>query len=83
MLLGNHDFLRLRISSSNFSVENGKLDNTLSRLAGEIKYFERTHFVFEHVHDNILSRANSLDDYGLFKSNSEGPFTPGKDEDIL
>lgn len=83
MLLGNHDFLRLRISSSNFSVENGNLDDTLSRLAGEIKYFERTHFVFEHVHDNILSKANSLEDYGLFKSNSDGQFTPGKDEDIL
>ena len=27
MLLGNHDFLRLRISSSNFSVENGNLDD--------------------------------------------------------
>ena len=83
MLLGNHDFLRLRISSSNFSVENGNLDDTLSRLANEIKYFERTHFVFEHVHDNILSRANSLEDYDFYKTNSDGQFTPGNDDDIL
>ena len=26
-LLGNHDFLRLRIATSNFSVESGKLDD--------------------------------------------------------
>ena len=83
MLLGNHDFLRLRISSSNFSMEKGNLDDMLRRLAGEIKYFERTHFVFEHVHEKILSKANSLEDYGFFKSNSDGQFTPGKDEDIL
>lgn len=82
MLLGNHDFLRLRISSSNFSLENGNLDEVLNRLAGEVQFFERTHFVFEHVHENILSRANSLEDYGFFKSNSDGQFTAGDEEDI-
>ena len=81
-LLGNHDFLRLRISSSNFSVENNKLDENLERLARDIQYFERTHFVLERIHDNILSRANSLDDYGLFKSNSNYEYSAGNEEDI-
>lgn len=81
-LLGNHDFLRLRISSSNFSVDGSKLEKSLERLANDIQYFERTHFVFERVHDSILSRANSLDDYGLFQSNSNQEYSAGNDEDI-
>lgn len=81
-LLGNHDFLRLRISSSNFSVDGNKLEESLERLANDIQYFERTHFVFERVHDSILSRANSLDDYGLFQSNSNQEYSAGNDEDI-
>lgn len=81
-LLGNHDFLRLRISSSNFSVDGSKLEESLERLANDIQYFERTHFVFERVHDSILSRANSLDDYGLFQSNSNQEYSAGNDEDI-
>lgn len=81
-LIGNHDFLRLRISSSNFSVDNNKLEENLERLARDIQYFERTHFVFERVHDNILSRANSLEDYGLFKSNSNQEYSAGNEEDI-
>ena len=83
MLLGNHDFLRLRISASNFKVEGNRLNETISRLAKDIQYFERTHFVFEHVHDCILSRANSLEDYGLFKSNSNEQFTPANEDLIL
>lgn len=81
-LLGNHDFLRLRISSSNFSVDGSKLEESLERLANDIQYFERTHFVFERVHENILSRANSLEDYGLFKSNSNQEYSAGNEEDI-
>lgn len=81
-LLGNHDFLRLRISSSNFNVDNNKLEENLERLAKDIQYFERTHFVFERVHDNILFRANSLEDYGLFKSNSNQEYSAGNEEDI-
>lgn len=82
-LLDNHDFLKLRISSSNFSVDGNKLEETLSKLARNIQYFERTHFVFKHVHDNILSRANSLDDYGLFMVNTSETFNNAEDEDIL
>ena len=82
VLLGNHDFLRLRISSSNFSVDGNKLEENLERLANDIQYFERTHFVFERVHDSILSRANSLDDYGLFQNNSNQEYTAGNDKDI-
>ena len=81
-LLGNHDFLRLRISSSNFSVENNKLEENIERLARDVQYFERTHFVFERVHENILLRANSLEDYGLFKSNSNQEYSAGNEEDI-
>lgn len=81
-LLGNHDFLRLRISSSNFSVDGNKLEESLERLANDIQYFERTHFVFERVHDRILKRANSLDDYGLFQVNSNQQYSAGNDEDI-
>lgn len=81
-LLGNFDFLRLRISSSNFSVDGNKLEESLERLANDIQYFERTHFVFERVHENILSRANSLDDYGLFKNNSNQEYSAGNEEDI-
>ena len=81
-LLGNHDFLRLRISSSNFSVDDNKLEESLERLANDIQYFERTHFVFERVHDSILSRANSLDDYGLFQNNSNQDYSAGNEEDI-
>lgn len=83
-LIGNHDFLRLRISSSNFSVDGTKLEENLERLANDIQYFERTHFVFERVHDSILSRANSLDldDYGLFQSNSNQEYSVGDDKDI-
>lgn len=83
MLLGNHDFLKLRISASNFRLEGNRLDETLSKLANDIQYFERTHFVFEHVHDNILSRANSLEDYGLYGSNSNEQFTSANEDDIL
>jgi hypothetical protein len=82
MLLGNHDFLRLRIASSNFSVDGNKLEESLGRLANDIQYFERTHFVFERVNEKILSRANSLDDYGLFKSNSIQCYSAGNEEDI-
>lgn len=82
LLLGNHDFLRLRISSSNFSVDGNKLEESLERLANDIQYFERTHFIFERVHENILSRANSLDDYGLFKNNSNQEYSAGNEEDI-
>ena len=81
-LLGNHDFLRLRISSSNFSVDGNKLEENLKRLANDIQFFERTHFVFERVHDSILSRANSLDDYGFFQNNSDQEYTAGNDNDI-
>ena len=81
-LLGNHDFLRLRISSTNFSVDGNKLEDSLERLANDIQYFERTHFVFERVHDSILSRANSLDDYGLFQSNSNQEYSAGNDEEV-
>lgn len=81
-LLGNHDFLRLRISSSNFSIDGTKLDKTLEQLAKNIQYFERTHFVFDRIHDSILSRATSLDDYGFFKSNSNQKYSAGNDEDI-
>ena len=83
ILLGNHDFLKLRISTSNFDVENGKLDDVISRLAKDMQYFERTHFVFEHIHEDILSNANSLDDYNFYSSNSEGQYTPASDSDIL
>ena len=82
-LLGNHDFLRLRIATSNFSVESGKLDDVLTKLAEVTQYFERTHFVFEHVHDNILSKANSLDEVGFFESNSTEEFSPATEEDVL
>ena len=83
ILLGNHDFLKLRISTSNFDVENGKLDDVISRMAKDMQYFERTHFVFEHIHEDILSSANSLDDYNFYSSNSEGQFTAANDSDIL
>ena len=83
LLLGNHDFLKLRISTSNFEVENGKLDDVISRLAKDMQYFERTHFVFEHIHENILSGANSLDDYNFYSANSEEQFTAANDSDIL
>ena len=83
MLLGNHDFLKLRISTSNFDVENGKLDDVISRMAKDMQYFERTHFVFEHIHEDILSSANSLDDYNFYSSNSEGQFTTANESDIL
>lgn len=83
MLLGNHDFLRLRISTSNFEIEKGKLDEVISRLAKDIQYFERTHFVFEHIHDDILSNANSLDDYNFYNSNSDEQFTAADDSVIL
>lgn len=83
ILLGNHDFLKLRISTSNFEVENGKLDDVISRLAKDMQYFERTHFVFEHIHDNILSGANSLDDYNFYNSNSNEKITAANDSDIL
>lgn len=33
--------------------------------------FERTHFVFEHVNESVLTRADSLDGFGLYKSNSD------------
>ena len=81
--MGNHDFLKLRISTSNFEIENGKLDDVISRLAKDMQYFERTHFVFEHIHEDILSNANSLDDYNFFRANSEEQFTPGNDSDVL
>ena len=83
ILLGNHDFLKLRISTSNFEVENGKLDDVISRLAKDMQYFERTHFVFEHIHEDIISSANSLDDYNFYSSNSEEQFTAANDSDIL
>ena len=83
LLLGNHDFLKLRISTSNFEVENGRLDDVISRLAKDMQYFERTHFVFEHIHENILSGANSLDDYNFYSANSEEQFTAANDSDIL
>lgn len=83
LLLGNHDFLKLRISTSNFDVENGRLDDVISRLAKDIQYFERTHFVFEHIHEDILSGANSLDDYNFYSTNSEEQFTAANDSDIL
>lgn len=83
ILLGNHDFLKLRISTSNFEVEKGRLDDVISRLAKDMQYFERTHFVFEHIHEDILSDANSLDDYNFFSANPEEQFTAGNDSDIL
>lgn len=83
ILLGNHDFLKLRISTSNFDVENGRLDDVISRLAKDMQYFERTHFVFEHIHEDILSGANSLDDYNFYCANSEEQFTAANDSDIL
>jgi hypothetical protein len=83
MLLGNHDFLKLRISTSNFEIENGKLDEMISRLARDIQIFERTHFVFEHIHENILSSANSLDDYNFYNTNSNEQFTAADESDIL
>lgn len=83
LLLGNHDFLKLRISTSNFEVENGRLDDVISRLAKDMQYFERTHFVFEHIHEDILSGANSLDDYNFYSANSEEQFTAANDSDIL
>ena len=82
-LLGNHDFLKLRIAASNFSVEGGRIEDTLERLARDTQYFERTHFVFEHLHDSILLRADSLDAYGLFEINSTAPYSSANDEDIL
>lgn len=83
ILLGNHDFLKLRISTSNFEVGNGKLDDVISRLAKDMQYFERTHFVFEHIHEDILSGASSLDDYKFYSKNSEEQFTAANDSDIL
>lgn len=83
ILLGNHDFLKLRISTSNFEVEKGRLDDVISRLANDMKYFERTHFVFEHIHEDILSSANSLDDYNFYSTNSEEQITAANDSDIL
>ena len=83
ILLGNNDFLKLRISTSNFEVEKGRLDDVISRLANDMKYFERTHFVFEHIHEDILSSANSLDDYNFYSTNSEEQFTAANDSDIL
>ena len=83
ILLGNHDFLKLRISTSNFDIENGKLDDVISRLAKDMQYFERTNFVFEHIHEEILSSANSLDDYNFYNVNSEEQFTAANDSDIL
>lgn len=81
MLLGNHDFLRLRIATSNFNVD-GKLNDVVTKLAKDTQYFERTHFVFEHVHDNILIKANSLDDYNFYNSNVKENFSPGNTSDI-
>lgn len=81
--MGNHDFLKLRISTSNFEVGNGKLDDVISRLAKDMQYFERTHFVFEHIHEDILSSASSLDDYKFYSKNSEEQFTAANDSDIL
>ena len=83
ILLGNHDFLKLRISTSNFEVENGRLDDVISRLANDMHFFERTHFVFEHIHEDILSSANTLDDYNFYSANSEEQFTAANDSDIL
>ena len=83
ILLGNHDFLKLRISTSNFEVENGRLDDVISRLANDMQFFERTHFVFEHIHEDILSSANTLDDYNFYSANSEEQFTAANDSDIL
>lgn len=83
MLLGNHDFLKLRISSTNFSLDGNKLDDVLSRLANDIQFFERTHFVFEHIHDDILTNANSLDDYEWYKSQSDEEFTVADENDVL
>ena len=83
MLLGNHDFLKLRISSANFSLDGNKLDDVLSRLANDIQFFERTHFVFEHIHDDILTNANSLDDYEWYKSHSDEEFTAADENDVL
>ena len=83
MLLGNHDFLKLRISTSNFEIEKGKLDEVISRLAKDIQYFERTHFVFEHIHEDILSNANSLDDYNFYNSNSNEQFSAADESEIL
>ena len=48
-----------------------------------MQYFERTHFVFEHIHEDILSGANSLDDYNFYCANSEEQFTAANDSDIL
>jgi hypothetical protein len=81
-LLGNYDFLKLRIASSNFSVNGNKIEWVLEQLAKDIQYFERTHFVFEHVHDNILTLANSLDDYGMYKCKLDQEYSAGKEEDI-
>ena len=83
MLLGNHDFLKLRISSANFSLDGNQLDDVLSRLANDIQFFERTHFVFEHIHDEILTNANSLDDYEWYKSQSNEEFTAADENDVL
>lgn len=83
ILLGNHDFLKLRIYTSNFEVENGRLDDVISRLANDMQFFERTHFVFEHIHEDILSSANTLDDYNFYSANSEEQFTAANDSDIL
>lgn len=82
-LLGSHDFLRLRIAASNFSVEGGRIEETLERLARDTQYFERTHFVFEHLHDSILLKADSLDSYGLFRVNSADSYSSANDDDIL
>jgi hypothetical protein len=38
--------------------------------------------VFEHVHDNILTLANSLDDYGMYKCKLDQEYSAGKEEDI-
>jgi hypothetical protein len=52
-------------------------------LARDIQIFERTHFVFEHIHENILSSANSLDDYNFYNTNSNEQFTAADESDIL
>lgn len=81
LLLGNHDFLRLRIATSNFNID-GNLNEVITKLARDTQFFERTHFVFEHVHDNILSKANSLDDYNFYTANVKEDFTAGQTSDI-
>ena len=81
-LLGNHDFLRLRIAASNFNLDSGKLEYSINQLAENLKMFERTHFVFEHINEGVLTKANSLEGYGLYQSNSNEEFTAGSEGDL-